>query len=65
LEIHRPRILTQAPTPRAALFDPSGEAPLFDGIDRVKVVFVDGVFDAGNPTTSRWKASKSNGFAMS
>jgi Fe-S cluster assembly protein SufD len=25
---------------------PTGEAPLFDGIDRLKMVFVDGVFDA-------------------
>jgi Fe-S cluster assembly protein SufD len=30
----------------AALFDDSDEAPAFDGIDRVKLVFVDGVFDA-------------------
>lgn len=33
-----------APTP-AALFDAGDEAPLFDAIDRVKLVFVDGVFD--------------------
>lgn len=32
------------PTP-AALFDPGDEAPAFDGIDRLKLVFVDGVFD--------------------
>ncbi|SMX34826.1 Fe-S cluster assembly protein SufD [Actibacterium lipolyticum] len=30
----------------AAVFDTSDEAPIFDGIDRLKVVFVDGVFDA-------------------
>jgi Fe-S cluster assembly protein SufD len=30
----------------AALFDAGDESPLFDGIDRVKLVFVDGVFDA-------------------
>jgi Fe-S cluster assembly protein SufD len=29
----------------ASLFDPK-EAPLFDGIDRLRIVFVDGVFDA-------------------
>lgn len=29
----------------AALFDPGDEAPAFDGIDRLKLVFVDGVFD--------------------
>ncbi len=28
------------------MFDPQDEAPLFDGIDRLKIVFVDGVFDA-------------------
>ncbi|SES21194.1 Fe-S cluster assembly protein SufD [Tranquillimonas rosea] len=32
------------PTP-AALFDAGGENPVFDAIDRLKVVFVDGVFD--------------------
>ncbi|MCU0828045.1 MAG: Fe-S cluster assembly protein SufD [Tabrizicola sp.] len=31
----------------AARFDPGDEAPAFDGIDRLKIVFVDGVFDAG------------------
>lgn len=34
-----------APIP-AATFDAGDEAPLFDGIERVKLVFVDGVFDA-------------------
>ncbi len=32
--------------PPAALFDPGDEPPLFDQVDRVKLVFVDGVFDA-------------------
>ncbi|TCL09413.1 Fe-S cluster assembly protein SufD [Shimia isoporae] len=41
----RPDTLTQIDAPSAATFD-SGEAPLFDGFDRLKVVFVDGVFDA-------------------
>jgi Fe-S cluster assembly protein SufD len=35
-----------APTaPPAALFDPQ-EKPMFDDVDRLKIVFVDGVFDA-------------------
>lgn len=41
----RPDTLTaQDPVP-APVFD-SGEAPMFDEIDRLKVVFVDGIFDA-------------------
>jgi len=40
-----PATLTEVAAPKAALFDPS-EAPVFDGIDRVQLVFVDGVFDA-------------------
>ncbi len=41
----RPDTLTQAEAPAAAVFN-TGEAPLFDSFDRLKVVFVDGVFDA-------------------
>lgn len=41
-----PATLTTATPSGAALFDAGDEAPLFDGIDRVKLVFVDGVFDA-------------------
>ncbi|WP_422049819.1 Fe-S cluster assembly protein SufD [Shimia sp.] len=41
----RPDTLTQAEAPEAAVFE-TGEAPLFDNFDRIKVVFVDGVFDA-------------------
>ena len=41
----RPDTLVQAEAPEAALFD-EGEAPIFDGMDRLQVVFVDGVFDA-------------------
>ena len=41
----RPETLTQENAPEAAVFD-TGEAPLFDSFDRIKVVFVDGVFDA-------------------
>ncbi len=40
-----PATLTQAETPPAAMFDPGDEAPAFDAIDRLKLVFVDGVFD--------------------
>jgi Fe-S cluster assembly protein SufD len=36
-----------APTPvAAAVFSPGDEAPAFDAIDRLKIVFVDGIFDA-------------------
>jgi Fe-S cluster assembly protein SufD len=41
----RPDDLTAAQAPTAAVFE-NDEAPLFDGMDRLKVVFVDGVFDA-------------------
>ena len=41
----RPDSLTQAEPQSAAVFT-NDEAPLFDGMDRLKVVFVDGVFDA-------------------
>lgn len=40
-----PDTLVQAEAPEAALFD-GGEVPLYDTIDRLKIVFVDGVFDA-------------------
>ena len=39
-----PTTLTVAQAPQAALFD-NDEGPLFDKVDRVKIVFVDGVFD--------------------
>ena len=42
----RPDTLVQADAPEAALFD-HGKAPMFDDVDRLKIVFVDGVFDAG------------------
>ena len=35
----------EAPQP-AAVFDAGDEAPIFDAVDRLKLVFVDGVFDA-------------------
>lgn len=41
-----PATLTQANAPRAAVFHDPKERPLFQDIDRVRVVFVDGVFDA-------------------
>lgn len=37
--------LTAPAAPEAALFD-AGETPIFDTVDRFKIVFVDGVFDA-------------------
>lgn len=40
----RPDTLLQADAIPAALFD-AGEAPMFDAIDRLRVVFVDGIFD--------------------
>ncbi|MFD1196094.1 Fe-S cluster assembly protein SufD [Seohaeicola saemankumensis] len=41
----RPDTLTQADAPAAALFD-AKEPPVFDSVDRLRIVFVDGVFDA-------------------
>ncbi|MCF2870544.1 Fe-S cluster assembly protein SufD [Octadecabacter sp. G9-8] len=41
----RPDTLVQADAPTAALFH-NDEGPLWDDMDRLKVVFVDGVFDA-------------------
>lgn len=41
----RPDTLVQADAPEAAVFE-TGEPPMFDEFDRLKVVFVDGVFDA-------------------
>ena len=41
----RPDSLTQPVAEPAALFDPQ-EAPVFEGLDRLQIVFVDGVFDA-------------------
>ena len=41
----RPETLTEAQAPKAALFD-GREAQVFDAVDRLRIVFVDGVFDA-------------------
>ena len=41
----RPDTLTQAGAQPAAIFD-HGDAPLFDGTERLRIVFADGVFDA-------------------
>ncbi|WP_095589598.1 Fe-S cluster assembly protein SufD [Actibacterium ureilyticum] len=41
-----PTTLVTADAPGAAVFDGSDESPVFDGIDWVELVFVDGVFDA-------------------
>ncbi|WP_299030361.1 Fe-S cluster assembly protein SufD [uncultured Sulfitobacter sp.] len=40
----RPDTLTQTEAPKAAVLV-TDEAPLFDGVDRLRIVFVDGVFD--------------------
>ncbi len=42
----RPDDLNAPAAPEAAVFDNSGETPLFSSIDRLKIVFRDGVFDA-------------------
>ncbi len=42
----RPERLTDLEVPTAEVFDNGGEVPIFDGYDRLKIVFVDGVFDA-------------------
>ncbi|MEJ6394926.1 SufD family Fe-S cluster assembly protein [Gymnodinialimonas sp. 2305UL16-5] len=39
-----PSSLTQAVAPRAAVFSAGDDVPLFQDIDRLKIVFVDGVF---------------------
>ncbi|MEM7724249.1 MAG: SufD family Fe-S cluster assembly protein [Pseudomonadota bacterium] len=41
-----PSTLTAVDAPRAAVFHATDEVPLFQDIDRLKLVFVDGVFDA-------------------
>ena len=41
-----PAALNAAETPVAMRFDASDEAAPFDGMDRLRIVFVDGVFDA-------------------
>ncbi len=44
-----PASLVQVGAPEAALFH-NDEGPLFDDVDRIKLVFVDGVFDAAQST---------------
>ena len=41
-----PSDLNRLPTPAAALFDAGDEPAVFGEIDRLRLVFVDGVFDA-------------------
>ena len=41
-----PASLTAPDAPVASVFDPTDESPVFDAVDRLKLVFVDGVFDA-------------------
>ena len=41
----RPDTLTQVEAPKATVLK-TAEAPVFDGVDRLRIVFVDGVFDA-------------------
>jgi Fe-S cluster assembly protein SufD len=59
-----PASLTQDTALRAALFEPTGEAPLFSDIDRLKVVFVDGVFDPEQSDDLSLEGVRSNAFAM-
>ncbi len=40
-----PTTLNAAEAPEAAVFDAGDEKPAFDAVDRLRVVFVDGVFD--------------------
>ena len=40
----RPDSLTAAEPAKAAVFE-TGEAPMFDEFDRLKIVFVDGIYD--------------------
>lgn len=40
-----PATLIAAEAAAAQVFAPQDEAPVFDGIDRLKIVFVDGIFD--------------------
>ncbi len=40
-----PAGFTALPTPKAALFE-ANETPIFDDVDQLKLVFIDGVFDA-------------------
>jgi Fe-S cluster assembly protein SufD len=42
----RPDGLVSANPSAAAVFDAGGETPVFDGFDRTRIVFVDGVFSA-------------------
>ncbi|MEQ8292529.1 MAG: Fe-S cluster assembly protein SufD [Roseovarius sp.] len=42
----RPDTLVQAEVPKAATLEVD-EAPMYDGVDRLQIVFVDGKFDAG------------------
>lgn len=42
----RPDTLTAEVAPKAACFDTGDEPPVFDAIERLRIVFVDGVFDA-------------------
>jgi len=42
----RPDTLVQAEAPKAALFDTGDESDMFGGTDLLRIVFVDGVFDA-------------------
>ena len=42
----RPDDFASAAPPAAPVFDDSDEAPVFDGIDRLRIVFTDGAFDS-------------------
>ncbi|MEM7597472.1 MAG: SufD family Fe-S cluster assembly protein [Pseudomonadota bacterium] len=42
----RPDTLVRPSAPSAVVFDDPGDEPMFHAVDRLKIVFVDGVFDA-------------------
>lgn len=48
-----PRSLTAPEPPEAALFDPGAEPRIFDAVDRLRLVFTDGQFDAGQSDDPR------------
>lgn len=58
----RPDGLISANAPHAAVFDYGSEGLVFDEIDRLKIVFVDGVFDADASDDLSMEASRSSGW---
>ena len=58
-----PTSLTAVDAPAAALFH-NDEGPLFDGVDRVKIVFVDGVLTRMHLTIWRQRAVRLSDLPM-